>query len=54
MRKINEENFHVSVRQDKEEAVKRIEQYLIESAEKARWVALVIMLAHLIDDKNIA
>lgn len=44
---------HVSVRQEKEEAVKRIEQYLINAAEQARWVTLIMIKLALIDDKKI-
>lgn len=44
---------HVSVRQEKEEAVKRIEQYLINAAEQARWVTLIMIKLAPIDDKKI-
>lgn len=43
---------HVSVRQEKEEAVKRIEQYLINAAEQARWVTLIMIKLAPIDDKK--
>lgn len=41
------------MRQEKEEAVKRIEQYLINAAEQARWVTLIMIKLAPIDDKKI-